>query len=378
MKYWIYHYIDRYIGIPLVLLFSFFEKIFKKNKNFKIKKVLVIKLTMMGDTILLYPAVKALKEKFRDAKLTMLCSKVNVDVVKMWDFIDEIIVFKFDKFFNNPLVVFQQILTLWRRKFDLVVDFEQWFRITPIIAFLSGKIKVGFKTPEQFRHYLFDIQVPHKRKKHEVECFCDMVEALGVSVTSKRLYLPVDETAKRRIKDLLESYDIHEKQFVIIHPGCGIHGYYRQWNTEKYAEVAEYIFSNYALKILLTGSKDDLETVKKIIKIAKVNLIDFAGKTTLDELIALVSMAKFVICGNTGVLHIAAAVRTPTIAIHGPTDPAKWGPWGEGHIVVKSNLPCSPCLYLGFEYGCKKRICLNVISVEQVKTQIDKMISISK
>ncbi|MCX7910481.1 MAG: glycosyltransferase family 9 protein [Endomicrobia bacterium] len=375
--YWFYHYIDRYIGIGLIITFFLFKKfseIFKKNKIFTIKKILIIKLSMIGDTILLYPAVKSIKEKFSQVKITMLCSDINLEIVKKWNFIDEVIVFKVNEFLKNPFSIFNLIFKK-NRRFDIAIDFEQWFRITAILAFLYAKFKIGFKTQNQFRHYLFDKAILHRRKKHEVECFCELVEVLGIKVEDKQLCLPIDNQTILKMEKLINNYNLEKKQFIIIHPGCGIHGQYRQWDIEKYVEVAEYVVSRYNLNVVLTGSKDDLKIVKKIMKISKVNFINFVGKTTLEELISLVSMAKFVICGNTGVLHIAAAVRTPTIAIHGPTDPAKWGPWGEGHIIVKSNLKCAPCSYLGFEYKCKKRKCLKNITKEDVINSIDYMIS---
>lgn len=378
MNYWLYHYLDRYLGIAIELVLLFFDrlnKILKNKKVFRIEKILVIKLTMMGDTILLYPAVKALKEKFSNAKLTILCSKVNIDIVEMWDFVDEIIVFEFDKFFRKPWVILLQIFSLWRKNFDLAVDFEQWFRITPIIAFISSKYKVGFRTPKQLRHYLFDNWVLHIKGKHEVECFCDIVKTLGVEVKDKNLFLKIVPEVKKKIKDILNHYDIQEKKFVIIHPGCGIHGYYRQWDIDRYAIVAEYIRSKYGYKIVLTGSKDDIKLSKEFRKFYKKDYLDLIGKTTLQELIALVSLTKFILCGNTGVLHIAAALSIPTIAIHGPTDPKKWGPWGGGHVVIKSDLVCAPCLYLGFEYGCNKKECLKKISADVVKYNIDKLLT---
>lgn len=373
MKYWLYHYTDRYVGFLIELFFLFFDrvnKIFKKHLCYKIDNILVIKLAMMGDTILLYPAIRALKEKYSQAKLTILCSRINLDIVKMWNFVDEIIIFEFDRVFKQPWIVLFQLFNLWRRKFDLGVDFEQWFRITPIILFLSSKYKVGFRTPKQLRHYLFDKWVWHIKNKHEVECFCDVVKSLGVEVKDKSLFLKIDDHAKRKIREILFSNNISEKKFAIIHPGCGIHGYYRQWNIERYAEVAEYISSNYNLKVVITGSKDDLNTIQKFKKFYTAGL-DLSGKTSIEELIALVSMAKFVICGNTGVLHIAAALGIPTVAIHGPTNPIKWGPWGKGHIIIKSDLDCSPCSYLGFEYRCKERRCLEIISTEEIKRAVN-------
>jgi heptosyltransferase I len=373
MNYWVYHYLDRYIGIPMIFLLKFFEKIFfHKKKIFKIKKILVIKLTMMGDTILLYPAVKALKEKYSDCELTFLCSKVNYDIVKMWNFIDKIVVFRFDLLFKKPWIVITQIFELLKEKFDLAIDFEQWFRNTAIVAFLAAKVSVGFKTPKQFKHYLFDVSVSHKKGRHEVLCFCDLVKTVGVEVEDKSLFLKIDKTAEEKIKNLLKSFGIEEKKFVIIHPGCGIHGYYRQWDVEKYAEVAEYIYSK-GYQVVITGSKDDIQIANKLQKLIPFKTLNLAGKTNLQEIINLINLSKFIICGNTGVLHIAAALNIPTIVIHGPTDPNKWGPWGKGHIVIKSNLNCAPCLYLGFEYACKEKKCLKNIQPDVVKKTIDEI-----
>jgi len=371
MNYWVYHYLDRYIGIPLIFILKFFEKIFfRKNKNFDIKKILVIKLTMMGDTILLSPAVKALKEKYSGCELTFLCSKVNYDIVKMWDFIDKIVVFRFDLFFKKPWVVFFQIFQLFKERFDLAIDFEQWFRNTAIVAFLTSKVSVGFKTPKQFKHYLFDIFVPHVKGRHEVLCFCDLVKVVGVEVENKNLFLKIDKGAEEKIRSLLKNFGIEEKKYVIIHPSCGIHGYYRQWDVEKYAEVAEYISSK-GYKIVITGNKDDIQIANKLQKLISYETLNLAGKTNIQEIVVLINLSKFVICGNTGILHIAAALNIPTVAIHGPTDPNKWGPWGKGHFVIKSDLDCAPCSYLGFEYGCKKRKCLDSIQTDRIKKVVD-------
>ncbi len=379
LNYWLYHYIDRFIGIPIIIFLSLIHninKIFRDNKIHEIKKILVIKLTMMGDTILLYPAVKSLKEKYKSAKLTVLCSKVNFDIVKMWDFVDEIIVFEFDKFFKNPMVIILQFFLLWKKKFDLGIDFEQWFRITAIILFFSSKYKVGFRTPKQLRHYLFDHWVYHVKNRHEVECFCDIVKSLSIEVKNKDLFLKINNETKEKIKNVLYSHNIEEKKFVVIHPGCGIHGFYREWDIERYVEVAKYIISKYKYSIVLTGNKDD--KTKGIFfeksDIDKKYVLNMIGKTTIEELIALVSMTKLIICGNTGILHIASALNIPTVAIHGPTNPIKWGPWKNRNVVIKSDLSCVPCSYLGFEYSCKEKKCLKSITQEKVKFYVDMII----
>ncbi len=129
--------------------------------------------------------------------------------------------------------------------------------------------------------------------------------------------------------------------------------------------MAEYIYSK-GYQVVITGSKDDVQIANKLQKLISFKTLNLIGKTNLQEIINLINLSKFIICGNTGVLHIAAALVIPTIAIHGPTDPNKWGPWGKGHIVIKSNLNCAPCSYLGFEYGCKEKKCLKEIKSKKV------------
>jgi ADP-heptose:LPS heptosyltransferase len=370
--YWVYHYLDRYIGIPLCLVLSLFTS--KRDHSNEYKNILVIKLSMIGDTILLVPSVKSLRKHFCKSLITVLCSPLNSDIVKDWNFIDRYIVFDFADCFNRPWKLIKFIFDLRKNKFDLVIDFETWPRLTPIISLLSGaKERVGFIVPNQFRHYLYTKVIPHIKKKHEVESFIDVINYLGVTVEDIQFELKYSKEDEQKIdKLLIDNGIIKNDKFVIIHPGCGIHGYYRQWSEEKYAQICDYIIEKHCLKVIITGTREDSKIADKIILLTKIKPINFVGKTELKEFFALVKKSLLVICGNTGTLHIAAASGIPTIAIHGPTDPEKWGPWGKDHIIIRKNLSCSPCSYLGYEYGCNKRKCLDLVSVDDVKYAIDK------
>lgn len=376
-KYWIYHYLDRYIGIPLVFLVSLFDRISLRKKNHTgcYKNILAVKLVMIGDTVLLAPSIRALRKKFGSSRLTVMCSPVNEVIVRGWDFIDGYITLDFARLLLNPLKLIKFVADLRKQKYDLVLDFETWPRIIPLITYLSGaRSRIGYRTGKQCRHLLFTEAVDHTRGKHELKCFMDIVNRAGVEVEDTSIKMAVGVQEEKTAKKILDENGFIEKKFVIIHPGCGANGFYREWYPERYAAVSDYLNKRYSLKVMLTGTGDDAGIVSGMLSKTGEKVLDLSGKTTLLELIALVEKSLFVLCGNTGIVHLASAVGTPVVVLQGPTDPEKWGPWGRGRVITAENLDCRPCLYLGYEYGCRTRKCMELITVEAVKNAIDREI----
>jgi ADP-heptose:LPS heptosyltransferase len=119
-------------------------------------------------------------------------------------------------------------------------------------------------------------------------------------------------------------------------------------------------------RIVLTGGGSEKKLVEEIAAMMTHPPLTIAGGLSFTQFAAVLERCNLLICGNTGAMHVAAAVGTPTVALHGPTNPRKWGPVGEGHIVLQSRLSCSPCLNLGWDYGCPTHPCLAEISVEAV------------
>ena len=184
----IYHWIDRYIGIPLCLLLSPFRR-FPLRQSGAFKKILAVRIGMIGDAILLIPSLRALREKFNDSHVVILCSEVNKEVFKNCPYLDQIIAVKFDDLIN-PFRLLAVINKLRSFEFDLVIDFEQWLRASALISFFSlARERIGFKTPGQFRHYLFTKTMPHIRNQHELECFLDLLKPLDIFPKNKNLEL---------------------------------------------------------------------------------------------------------------------------------------------------------------------------------------------
>jgi heptosyltransferase III len=376
MNYWLSHFIDRYFGIFILLMLYPFKKTPQARQENEIKSILLIKFSLIGDTILLHPSIKAIKKHYPKSNITFLCSSINEEIVKNWAEVDSLQKISFKSLPETISALFCVVKELRKNNYDVVIDFEQWFRLTAIISFCIKAFRtIGFKAAGQYRHYLYTDTVKHEKKKHELLCFFDLIKVIGVAAEDTSIKLHVVEKARENGFKLLKSDGLTEgTQFAIIHPGAGKHGDRRAWEAGNYVQIADYIADKYKLKVILTGSKEDHKWAQDIADSTEQKSINIAGKTSLSEFIAIVENASLVICGNTGAMHIAASFDRPLVALHGPTDVVKWGPWSKNNVIVKANMDCQPCSSLGFEYGCRNNTCMTSISIDEVKSAVDKLL----
>jgi ADP-heptose:LPS heptosyltransferase len=172
----------------------------------------------------------------------------------------------------------------------------------------------------------------------------------------------------------LQDADIGNDPFVIFHPETPAHGRQRQWPVENYIGLGKKIAALYPeMKLLITGTSKDLESNKSIAE-SIGSMAKVLPPVSLTDYAAVISRAQAMVCGNTGVMHLACALSIPLIALHGPTDPRKWGPVSDTATCVWSIIPCSPCLYLGFEYQCQTNRCMQSISMQEVFEALDRLL----
>ena len=168
------------------------------------------------------------------------------------------------------------------------------------------------------------------------------------------------------------------KPIVVFHPEAGRRGEpRRRWPHERFVQLADALAERYHAQIILTGAPSEVELSQQIASQTRAPCLVAAGKTKINQLAALFANADVVICSNCGPMHLAAATGTPVIALHGPTNPSQWKPWNTEHTVIKADLPCSPCLNLGFEYGCRALAdgtspCMYIIQVSAVLKACEK------
>lgn len=339
--------VDFLIGIPIVFILGLFRRKKLMPPINEIKKIGILHTAAIGDTIICSPLVKDIQNKYPNAQVHFFCGKDNFEVSKLY---------------LNCTVIKIKITNIFKTikminstgKFDLFIDFGPWPRINSLITYVTkANFKIGFKSINQFRHYVYDLSAYHSKKQHELVNYRDLISLVDVKSES--------------IPELKTSRQINNNNVVLhMFPG-GYKSFFKQWPDENWIKVINYLTKK-EMYIHLTGAPSDFPKAKKIcdtIGNAK-NINIAAGKLNLVETADLISESRFVISVNTGILHLASSLSKDIISLNGPTSIKRWGPVCTNAISVKSNLKCSPCLHLGSDYGCKRPNCMNSIPVDNV------------
>ena len=369
-------HLDRYLGIPLCLVLGLFPKPSPEQRT--PKKILFIQLSALGDTILAVPTLRAVRYAFPDAELTLLASQTNLRYVAACPYLDRRIPF------HGP--GYRLISQLRRERFDCVIDLEHWPRLSALLAYATrAPIRLGFSTKGQYRHLLFSETVPHIQGQHEVRNFMSLARLLGCESSNLQLEVWSREADRRWVADVLKEAGVApEKPIVVLHPEAGRRGEpRRRWPEGRYVALANMLVEKSDAAIVLTGAPDEAPLSEAIAAQMRHRPVVLAGRTDVNQLAALFAVARVVVSGNCGPMHLAAAAGAPVIGIHGPTSRAQWGPWSAEASSIRSRLPCSPCLNLGFEYGCQAlpdgtSPCMHTIAVMEVFRACEVVLSTGK
>jgi heptosyltransferase-2 len=172
-------------------------------------------------------------------------------------------------------------------------------------------------------------------------------------------------------RTVLDKYIPDEKKLIVgIAPGAS-YGPAKRWLPERFAAIADKIANDHSCRIILLGGKSDTETTELVQKYATTGLINLAGKTSLREAIYLISQCRLFISNDSGLMHIAGALNIPTIALFGSTNPVTTAPPGNQSLIIRHEVPCSPCLK---EICPTDFSCMKLISVEEVLTAVQNIL----
>ena len=378
--------IDRYIGFVLCLIAQPIKLVFPRNKTKerKIKKVLALKFWGIGSQVLTSSSLEKIKQKYPQVEVHFLTLKGNFPICRTMRVVDEIIVanLKTNIFFLVYEII-RVVTKLRAEKYDLFLDFEFYTRFSALISFASGaKCTIGFHSWEVCRGRLHDREIPFNHYWHIIENFSNL--AVGSSISNNRDYaaLPgpvIDERYRRAVCEKLKSDKIMAKDYlVLVNVNSGELALERRWPKQNFARLCSYICANYEIKTILVGSSGEREYVQSVIDIIEEpnNILNWAGQLDLFELSALLERANLLITVDSGPLHIAAAIGTPTVSFFGPETPILYGPRGEKHLVLFADLSCSPCINVENvkTVRCRqfKAECMEAITVERTIAEMEK------
>ncbi len=325
----------------------------------QISSILIIRPGGIGDAVLLVPAIIALKQKFPYAGIIVLAERRNAAAFAFCPGIDRILSYDIPS----------ELLSAIRGTYDLVIDSEQWHRLSAVVARLCRpKLLIGFATNERRR--LFTHAIPYSHDDFEANSFLHLLEPLGIAGSMLQPpFLSVPSAAQASAAALLAP--LAGKPFVVIFPGASIPE--RRWGAERYGRVAEAL-NDEGYPVVVVGGKDDKGQGDEIV--AGGDGLNLAGRTSLVETAAVLARSSLLVSGDSGVLHLAVGLGVRSVSLFGPGRALKWAPRGEGHAVINRNLACSPCTTFGTTPPCPMDArCMAEITVEQVLHQVQALLT---
>ena len=338
--------------------------------------ILIVKLSAIGDVIHTLPSLAALRRLYPDAHITWVVEEAAADLIVNHPLLDEALIFRRKSWLKN--IKAGQIRPTWRemrsffrrlrgRPYELVIDFHGLLKSSVIVFLSKGKRKLGYDSWQELSGLFLNEKISEDMNKHAVERYLDFPRYLGAKIEKAEFILPAGAAAEKKVQLLLDKYKLEDKKFIAINPIA--YWETKLWDNEKFTRLADLINRKLKLKVVFTGSEK--ESIGKITSAMATEGINLGGETSLLELAYLYKKARMVITTDSGPMHLAAAVKTPVIALFGPTDPARTGPYGDRHTIIRTALPCSPC----FLKKCATRKCMEDITPEQVLAAIEKKLS---
>ncbi|MDP3296465.1 MAG: glycosyltransferase family 9 protein [Thermodesulfovibrionia bacterium] len=351
-------------GFSLALQFD------RRNSSYRaenIKSILLLNTTAIGDTLLCTPAIKALREAFPEVRITSLISPMAKEVLLNNPHIDRFVDYPgrvdLPFFFRLPWI----LKDLRKDKFDLSIVLDSNDPEAGPFSYLSGApVRVGWQ--ESGLSFLFTTPVKKRIENlHVVDIKFKALETIGIKPVERAPEIFLTEEEELHAEKILKSEGIFNSKIVGVHPFGAKRN--RWWPEEYVVSLSDFLFEKHGFRTILFGGSKESPFAIRMARRMKQKPFVVAGRISIRESAALIKRCSFFVSPDSGPMHLAQAVGTPTIALFGPADPTITGPTGRKYIILKKELSCSPCK----DYECPHFSCMKAISVEDVIAAIEEM-----
>lgn len=341
------------------------------------RRILVVRLDLLGDLVMSLPAARALKESYPGASVTMLVTPYTAPLLRFAPYVDEVLAID-PNAIRMPrrwfeLRRYRHLLAvlgaLRRDRYDLAVSLFE--RFACLFALASGApIRVGYRD-EAYPGSL-TVAVPGRRylaRQHEVAYDLALARAAGAVVGDARPELAVTDDLRAGAARLLGELGATGRPLVVCHVGAS-NGSAKRWPATSWARLCDRLSEIRDCTIVFTGAPSEACLVETVRRRMRSRSWSAVGKTGVPLLLGLIACADLVVSGDSAPVHLASAVRTPVIGIYGPTDPAIYGPLSPASRALSAGLPCSPCYNLLTTAECPWHVspapCTSAVTVHRV------------
>ena len=327
-------------------------------------RIFILKPSALGDIVQALPLLASLRKSFPGRYIAWGVKEKFSELLEKHPYLDEVIVWKERGFWKF-------VIEIRRRKFDIVLDLQGLFR-TGLVTYLSkAPQRWGFSKEEAKEHqFMFlNIRIPTK-STHIVEKYLDFAEHLQADRIIEFL-IPEKESAREYIGQYLQRINIlPDDKLIALIQSTGWEN--KTWKPERFAQLGRLLSLKENWKVIVIWGLGESEKQKaQAINRIAANKLLIAPQTTISQLVSLLKRCSMAIGGDTGPLHLAAALGLPVVGLYGPTPPSRNEPCTQKKEIIYHNLPCSPC----WKRTCKNKAneCMDFIQVEEVMQRIENL-----
>lgn len=319
-------------------------------------KIVVRTPNWIGDTILALPAIENLKKNFPQAQIWMATIERVKDLFTSPDSAEGIISLP-----NLTELRSLRDFTQKLKEFDFDIGLLLTNSFSSAFLFYLAKIPERWGYQSDGRGILLTKGVPLKEEEdscHQVNYYLDLISGLGLRTRQLEINLPIYQEEKEAARKKLLSLSLDlSRPLIILNPGA-YYGPAKRWPASHFAGLATLFQKRKAAEIIIVGSSDEIELGESVASFMKKKPVIFTGKTTLRELLGLISQAVLFVTNDSGPMHMANALKVPVVAIFGPTNPKVTGPFQQPSAIIKKDVACWPCSYrkCPYDHRCMMRI----------------------
>lgn len=340
-------------------------------------RILIVKLSSLGDVIQTLSVLAPLRERYPRAHITWLVEEEIAELLTDHPLIDDVLIFRKNSWLRG-LVKRRKWLRTFRDAsnfiqelrsvaYDLVLDFQGLFKSGLLVGVCRGARKMGFSPGREKSHIFLNEKVPYPPASlYAIDRYLRLIESLGCSCGTPDFLICIRQSHRNTVLRFFKENGINgDHPLVLLHPGTRWET--KRWDQDKWAALGDLLHEKDGAHVIFTGSQADASLVSTITAKMRFPGISTAGKWGLKELAFLQTQADVVVTPDSGPMHLAAAMGTPVVALFGPTDEARTGPYGDIHRVVAASVACRPCLLR----KCAATECMSRISAQEIREAIE-------
>lgn len=353
------------------------------------QRICLIKPSSPGDIIHALPVLRGLRQRYPKAHLAWLVATSFANLIEVDPALDEVILFdrrRFGRLGRSWLVTRDFIVfvgELRRRRIDLMVDLQGLFR-SGFLALASGATtRVGFRDTREFAWLFYNHAIPRAaRDTHAADRNWQVADMLGLDPSAPHTLdftIALTEEDRRHAAELLAEVGIAygfssspatRSPYAVLVPGTRWET--KCWAAERFGRLAAEIKQRHGISSILVGGSSDRDAGQKAMESSAGAAHNLCGRTTLRQLAALIDRAAVVVTADSTPMHMAAAHGRPLVALFGPTNPARTGPYGRGEDVLRLDLACAPCYLRRLSQCAHQHRCMEELTVEIVAEAVSK------